>query len=368
MPLKKISIRTTALHQNQRLDHVLFLLLPSLINQAISKGKIRKLIVAGAVYLNGKRVRIASKELLFNVRVEVYIDFDKLNSDSKSKDIAFVMTEDRVLFEDEYIIAVNKPPGLPTQPTLDEARDNLFASVKKFLQGRVGKSAPPPYLGLHHRLDRDTSGVILFTKSTEANAGVAEIFAGHLAQKTYQALVSSAGVAGQKPSVPHSREINPSLKPWVLEERGAVEAPASLSWTIKNYLGRPKGSPQKGGKFGSVRSGGDFAHTDFRLLEKLSGGLWVEARPLTGRTHQIRIHLSEDGLPILGDATYGGSDHIGTLSIPRLMLHAVDLTFPHPIHENRISIHSPLPEDFCRCLKALQKGSPNTSPGSSRKF
>lgn len=298
--------------------------------------------------MNGKRVRIASKELLSNARVEVYIDFDKLNSDSKSKDVAFVMTEDRVLFEDEYIIAVNKPPGLPTQPTLDEARDNLFASVKKFLQGRVGKSAPPPYLGLHHRLDRDTSGVILFTKSTEANAGVAEIFAGHLAQKTYQALVSSAGVAGQK--------------------RNAIEARVTLNWSVKNYLGRPKGSPQKGGKFGSVRSGGDFAHTDFRLLERLSGGLWVEARPLTGRTHQIRIHLSEDGMPILGDATYGGSDRIGMLSISRLMLHAVDLTFPHPIHENRISIQSPLPEDFCRCLKALQKGSPNTSPGSSQNF
>ncbi|MEO5971631.1 MAG: RluA family pseudouridine synthase [Bdellovibrionia bacterium] len=342
MPLKKITIKTTALHHNQRLDHMLSTALPSLLNQAISKGKVRKLIVAGAVYLNGKRVRIASKELLSNARIEVYIDFDKLNSDSASKDVAFIMKEDRVLFEDEYIIVINKPPGLPTQPTLDEARDNLFAAVKKFLHARVGKSSPPPYLGLHHRLDRDTSGVILFTKSTQANAGVAEIFAGHLAQKTYQALVSvagSGGLTGQKLPIPQE------------------------SWTIKNYLGRPKGSPQKG-KFGSVRSGGDFAHTDFRLLERLSGGFWVEAQPLTGRTHQIRIHLSENGMPILGDSTYGGLDHIGKLSIPRLMLHAVDLTFPHPIHENKVSVQSPLPEDFSRCLKALQKGFPNTFPNS----
>jgi 23S rRNA pseudouridine1911/1915/1917 synthase len=327
--------------------------LPALLKQPVSKGKVRKLIIAGAVYLNGKRVRIASKELLADARLEVYIDLAKLNSDAKSKDIVFVMTEEHVLFEDEYIIVVNKPPGLPTQPTLDEARDNLFAAVKKFLQGRVGKAAPPPYLGLHHRLDRDTSGVILFTKATEANAGVAEIFAGHLAQKTYQALVSTGGsVVGP----PGSAKF---LSAEGLSGRKPPLTSAPVTWTIKNYLGRPKGSSQKGGKFGSVRAGGDFAHTDFRLLERLSGGLWVEAQPLTGRTHQIRIHLSENGMPILGDATYGGLDHIGKLFIPRLMLHAVDLTFPHPIHENRISIQSPLPEDFRQCLKALQKGFPN---------
>ena len=134
------------------------------------------MIVAGAVYLNGRRVRIASKELMPNATIDVYVDLNKLHSDSTQRDRAFVMTEDRILFEDPYLIVVNKPPGLPTQPTLDEARENLFTAVKKFLAQRSGKSVTDTYLGLHHRLDRDTSGVILLTKSTEANPGVAELF------------------------------------------------------------------------------------------------------------------------------------------------------------------------------------------------
>lgn len=324
MPPKKISLKITQNYKNCRLDHVLAEWLPTALKQPVSKGKVRKLIVAGAVYLNGKRVRIASKELHLNAQVDVFVDLQRLNSDSTQKDVPFVMTQDRVLFEDEYLIAVDKPAGLPTQPTLDEARDNLFAAVKKFLAARSHLPLPQVYLGLHHRLDRDTSGVILFTKKAEANAGVAEIFASHLATKTYQALTIG------KPT--------PEMK---------------TPWQVKNYLGRAKGGGKKA-IYTAVRSGGDFAHTDFRLIEVLNQALWIEAQPKTGRTHQIRVHLAEQKLPILGDPTYGGPRTIGKLDIPRVMLHAVSLTFPHPIHNNKIAIQSLLPGDFKQCLKALQ--------------
>jgi 23S rRNA pseudouridine1911/1915/1917 synthase len=331
MAVKKLILKTTSAHQNRRLDQVLAEWLPTVINQPVSKGKVRKLIVAGAVYLNTKRVRIASKELMANAKVDVFIDLEKLNSDAVSKDSPFVMTEDRVLFEDEYLIAVNKPPGLPTQPTVDEARDNLYAAVKKFLARRPGAVATP-YVGLHHRLDRDTSGIILFTKSTDANAGIATAFSQHLAVKVYNALVIPNG---------KSTSVIPD------------------TWQVKNYLGQAKVGGKKG-KYSSVRSGGDFAHTDFKLLGRSTLGLWIEARPRTGRTHQIRIHLSEEGLPILGDLTYGGTTQVGTLAVPRLMLHAASLTFPHPIHQSSISIQSTLPEDFSRCLKGLQSDRPSS--------
>ena len=94
------------------------------------------------------------------------------------------------------------------------------------------------------------------------------------------------------------------------------------------------------------------AWTSYRVLERLYCASFVEARLHTGRTHQIRVHLSEAGLPILGDATYGGAAPIA----PRLMLHAVNLTFPHPISKNEISIQSPLPKDFFECLQALRSG------------
>lgn len=328
MALKKISFQTRHPDAGKRLDQVLSERLPEILGQPVSKGKVRKLVVAGAVYLNGKRVRIASKELLANAKIDAFIDIEKMMSGGPSKDQAFRMKPSDVLYEDEYLIAVNKPPGLPTQPTLDEARDNLFAAVKKFLAER--DKVAQPYLGLHHRLDRDTSGVVLFTKKTEANTGVSELFTKHLAQKTYQAV---------------------TFRP----EPNVEDSKLPGEWKIENYLGRDKNARGKQTRFTEVRSGGDFAHTDFKLIEAMPGGLWVEAKPRTGRTHQIRVHVSEYGLPIMGDATYRRQGQgANAPSVARCLLHAVSLTFPHPIHKNLVSVQSPLPEDFVQCLRALK--------------
>jgi RluA family pseudouridine synthase len=334
--LKKYTLTTTHAHKAQRLDHVLGEWLPQALAQPVSKAKARKLIVAGAVYLNGKRVRIASKELMPNARIEVYVDARKLfETDGRAQDRAFEMTAERILFEDEFVIVVDKPPGLPTQPTLDEARDNLFASIKKFLSKRDG--VIEPYLALHHRLDRDTSGVILFAKAKGANAGVAKMFAEHLAQKTYQAISSVA--PGRK------------LRP---------------EWITKNFLGKVP-NRGKAAKYGAVRSGGDPAETRFRLLEQWGGTAWIEARPITGRTHQIRVHLSEAGLPILADSLYGApaarssqrhsteGPQPGDGPAPRLMLHAARLAFPHPVTGAETVIEAPLPDDFKRCIDACRK-------------
>ena len=323
MTLKKLTLRAAPEDKGKRLDQFLADRLPSALGEEVSKGKVRKLVVAGAVYINNHRVRIASKAVLPGARVDVYVDQQKMNAGGPSKDVSFEMRPELILFEDEYLIAVNKPYGLPTQPTLDEARENLYAAVKKFVAKRDGD--PQAYVGLHHRLDRDTSGVILFTKKPEANAGVADLFTKHIAEKTYNALTG-----------PFQGEL--------LDE-----------WSVKNYLGKAPGGGKRT-RFTAVRSGGDFAHTDFRVLERCARGLWIEAKPRTGRTHQIRVHLSEYGLPILADPTYGsravGSS--GRVTAPRLMLHAVSLTFPHPIHKNQISIQSPIPEDFTQCLQRLR--------------
>jgi RluA family pseudouridine synthase len=323
--LKKYSLRTRLEQRGQRLDQVLADWLPQAMGQPVSKAKARKLVVAGAVYLNGKRVRIASKELMPNAQVDVYVDSRKLfETDGRSRDQVFEMGPERILYEDDFVIVVNKPPGLPTQPTLDEARDNLFASVRKFLAGRdaPGKPASETYLALHHRLDRDTSGVILFAKAKEANAGVAKMFAEHTARKVYHAISHVAPGRALKPE-----------------------------WVTKNYLGKLPGRG-KAARYGAVRSGGDPAETRFRLIESCEHAAWIEAQPITGRTHQIRVHLSEAGLPILADSLYGKS---GDKLAPRLMLHAVRLTFPHPIHQTEVSVEAPLPEDFLQCVAKLRK-------------
>ena len=262
MPLKKFTLKTTEADRGKRLDQVLSDWLPGAASTELSKGKIRKLIVAGAVYLNGKRLRIASKNILPNAKIDAFVDFEKLAAAGPGKDRPFEMKPCDILFEDQYIIVVNKPAGLPTQPTLDESRDNLFAVLKSYIAKRDG--VVDPYVGLHHRLDRDTSGVILLTKDRQVNRAVADLFSERQAQKTYLALTA---------------------KPKAWDKK---------TWSIKNHLGRAVGSGKKA-RFGAVRSGGDFAHTDFEVLEEVGAGLVIQASPRTGRTHQIRVHLSEAG-------------------------------------------------------------------------
>lgn len=337
MPPKKISLTVPPELAGSRLDLVLATLLPAnaevaRMGIAISKGKVRKLVMAGAVYLNSGRVRIASKACRAGARIDVYIDPAKLATDVDRE--AWKFTEAAILFEDEWIIGVNKPAGLPTQPTLDEARANLYALLQKFLRARDGADA---YVGLHHRLDRDTSGAMVFTKKKAANAEIGRAFAEHLAKKTYLAIVANGG-------------------------RALPDA-----WTVENYLGREKG---KAGRMIAVRSGGDRAITDFRTLARVDGYSLVEAKPRTGRMHQIRVHLSEGcaaagPAPILGDRTYGGpANFAGKTAIPRVMLHAAALTFPHPITNLEISFTAPPPADFETCKRLVFGSASSNGPRS----
>ena len=187
-----------------------------------------------------------------------------------------------------------------------------------------------PYVGVHHRLDRDTSGVVLFSKSQRVNAAAAEIFSNHLGVKIYQAV-----------TVPRPNRLRSKLE---------------KEWTIKNYLGKIS-STSKRARYGAVDSEGDLAETSFRVIAEHRLGILIEAIPRTGRTHQIRVHLSEYGLPILGDDLYGVDNNPGPDGLaPRLMLHAAQLIFPHPITRREICVKSRLPGDFEQCLDRIATG------------
>ena len=336
MGVQKYTLRINAAQQGARLDHFLVESLPKALGREASNGQVRKLIEAGVVSLNGRPERSVSRVLPSGARVEVVVDVarfsksDAAKAPGKSVDRRTEFTSEQILFEDEWLIAVDKPVGLPTQPTLDESRANLFGVLKDFLQKRDGGS---PYLGLHHRLDRDTSGVVLFTKDQKANAGVAALFSSRVLQKTYLALC----LAGS--SCPDF-------------------------WEVKNYLG-VVARAGKASKFGAVRSGGDPAHTTFKVIERFAGALLVEAQPHTGRTHQIRVHLAGDGRPILGDGFYGGPANWRpspgvNINIPRVMLHATSLVFCHPVTNASVEIRSPMPADFAACVKQLRNGAAST--------
>lgn len=215
----------------------------------------------------------------------------------------------KLLFEDDYFIAAEKPAGIPSQATVDKSRLDFFTSLKKQLQAERGNDF---YLALHHRLDRDTSGVMIFSKKKEANEPLADLFKNHHIQKTYLCLTKKT-------------------------------AKAPDFWEVDNHLTEMKDTKTKKTKMKLVHSGGDRAHTLFRKLETLSSGLLIEAQPLTGRMHQIRVHLADRGLGIFGDDIYPSAKDP---QAPRLMLHAFSLEFAHPFTKNNMRIECPLPQDF----------------------
>ncbi len=323
--MKRLTTRLPNSAPKVRLDDYLAEWLPTAVGKLISKAKVRTLIVSGAVYVNRHRNKVPSLIIFGGAVLEVYFDESKLEL-SPPQNVAAVLklSEEKILFEDEWLLILNKDPGVPTQPTIDPNRANLFDLTKQFLSRRAGKEA---YVGLHHRLDRDTSGIVLFTKKEEANKGVSELFSQHRIQKTYQCLVWRA---------PES----PLLK-------------ADESFEAKNFLAKISAKNETS-RFGSVKSNGDPAHTFFRVLEVFRDAYWLEAKPKTGRTHQIRVHTSEMGLPILGDPLYFPKNVFSMITAPRLLLHAYQLEFDHPITGLPIKIEAPLPDDFFKVLGSLK--------------
>lgn len=228
-----------------------------------------------------------------------------------------------ILYQDDSIILVNKPAGIPSQPTVDKKRIDLYTLLNRQLGFSVYQ---------HHRLDKDTSGVILFATSKKANLPLTEMFKKHQFKKTYICLTKPQKNLDQN-----------------LDEKSKQIRELHSQWTITNHLvaRRKFGQGPKSVKMFRTDSGGDYAETHFKILSVSEHSNLVEASPLTGRTHQIRVHCLHSGIPILGDSLYGGKD----ASVPRLMLHAFSLEFAHPLSGKVLKISAPLPEDFSTLLK-----------------
>jgi 23S rRNA pseudouridine955/2504/2580 synthase len=257
------------------------ILLPQLLDQwrGLHKPELNEKWV---YYVNGVRWDHASRRIRPRSQVTAF------NINSSPPEL-------EVIDQTPHLIIINKRPGLPTQKTLKRNEDNLYDQVRRW---RVLKEKVPahlPYVGLHHRLDRDTSGLVLMTLKTSANREVADLFKFKRIKKTYRAVTSFGS----------------SLPP--------------QSWRVDNLIRRSKVSKKRLFRF-EVAQTGDRAITDFMTLKSWGNSFHeIQCSPITGRTHQLRVHLSEQGWPILGDPIYGAKKD--KHKVDRLMLHAQSLEF-----------------------------------------
>lgn len=247
-------------------------------------------------------------------RWAVYVN-DKLFKDWKrgirprSKILAFDREAPRaeisVAYESKELVIFDKPAGLPTQKTLKAFEDNLYDRGRLYCVQEKGFLSGLPYLGLHHRLDRGTSGLVLMTKQRSANKEISELFKNRNLQKQYIAYCQW-----------DERFLD---KKW--KHQGAIR----------------RGAAKKKKFFFEVHPDGDPALSEFSVVDSKEGE-WLKLHcfPRTGRTHQLRVHLSHDGIPVLGDSVYGEKK-----SAPRLMLHAQKLEFE--FKGEKISVESSSP-------------------------
>ncbi len=273
-----------------------------------SRGLARRLIEVGGVHLGGRRMRRCSQPVSAGDRIDVYVD-------SHPGEV-MRLDEARILFQDQDLIVIDKPAGMATQPTPARFQGTVYAELQRLLQDPQRRGHPPS-IGMVQRLDRDTSGVMVFSTHSRSHKEMTEMFRSRDLDKLYWALV-----AGRPPA-----------------DRGM----------FTSRLARRRAT----NRMVSVERGGKPAETHYRLLRPMAGGSLIEARLVTGRSHQIRVHFSEAGLPLLGDLAYGGPGHIAGLEVPRQMLHARSLAFRHPVTGRELSFRAPPPEDFAAVLQHL---------------
>jgi 23S rRNA (cytosine1962-C5)-methyltransferase len=216
-----------------------------------------------------------------------------------------------IVHEDEDLIVADKPAGMPSQAAEEGHDDDLPTRLRRFLAARDGRALDELYLGIHQRLDRDTSGLVLFTKRREANAAVAAQLEGRTVDKRYVAIVS----------------------------RGERLPEAA---TLEHRLARADGGRMR--VVDARERDGQDAVTKLRVVERQQGRAQVELELLTGRTHQLRVQLEAAGASIAGDPWYGGDPAL------RLMLHAEWLSLSHPADGRRLALHAPPPPELARFL------------------
>lgn len=221
-----------------------------------------------------------------------------------------------LVHDDAHVVVIDKPSGISSVPYEDRETGTAMDLIRGAWR-RQGKPATTVALHVVHRIDRATSGLLMFAKTKKAELGLAAQLRAHTAQRSYLCVAHGTVTSGR----------------------------------IESYLVRDRGDGLRGGT--TRRDQGKRAVTHVEALRPLRGATFCQVRLETGRTHQIRIHLAEAGHPLVGEPVYL-RDYAGpVLTSPRLLLHAATLGFDHPVTGARVELSSPLPPDFVATMERL---------------
>ena len=308
-----IDVRLEAAHAGWRLDRALAAAVPTL-----SRERLKALIRSGALARDAVAVRDPAIKVRGDETFTLAVP-EPEPAHNEPQDIPL-----RVIFEDEHLLVVDKPAGLVVHPAAGNRDGTLVNALLHHCRGSLSGIGGVARPGIVHRIDKDTSGLLVVAKTNVAHEGLAKQFAAHSIDRRYLAIVNG---------VPKAKE-------------GTVDAPLARSSTNRKKISIVEGER------------GKRAVTHWQRLQILSDAALVECRLETGRTHQVRVHMASIGHPLLGDPVYGRSGRahaklLKELQFHRQALHAAELGFTHPVGRHRLSFSSGMPPDMQELFNAL---------------
>lgn len=290
----------------ERVDRFLVDRLPDL-----SRSQIQRLIRSGAVTVNDASVRPAYRLAPGD---QIFVELPtELTPSIRPEAIPL-----DIVYEDDYLLVVNKPAGMVVHPAAGVFQGTLVNALLAHCP-QVADVGGVERAGIVHRLDKETSGLIVVAKDPQTHAALQRLFKRRLVRKTYVALVD-----GQ-----------------VQPREGIIEVPIGRDPKVRLRM--------------TVSRTGRPAVTQYRVVEVFPQHTLLEVRPHTGRTHQIRVHLAWLGYPVVGDRVYGRRRP--SIPLDRHFLHAVDLAFVHPVTGQKLALTAPLPPELIAVLNELRRGS-----------